>query len=236
MMNLFENRYIAHRGLHNSRLIPENSLLAFEKAVKKNYSIELDITISKDNQIVVFHDENLYRLCGFKENIEEMNYAFLKELKLYETNEKIPLFKEVLNLVDGKITLVIEIKKHKNIGLLENILIDLLKNYKGKYLICSFEKDILFWFKKNKPNLKKGLIFESNPKKFKKYNKTLFLYKYYKTKPDFISLDYKLLHSSIYDFCKKKALQISSWTIRDEENYEKIKTKVDAIIFENITL
>ena len=235
-MNLFENRCIAHRGLHNSRLIPENSLLAFEKAIEKNYSIEFDITISKDNQIVVFHDEDLYRLCGLKENIEEMNYSFLKELKLYETNEKIPLFKEVLDLVDGQITLMIEIKKHKNIGILENKLMDLLQNYKGKYLICSFEKDILFWFKKNKPNLKRGLIFESNPKKFEKYNKTLFLYKYYKTKPDFISLDYRLLDSSIYDFCKKKSLQISSWTIRDEENYEKIKAKVDAVIFENITL
>ena len=124
MMNLFENRYIAHRRLHDGVLIPENSLLAFEKAIEKNYSIEFDITISKDNQIVVFHDEDLYRLCGLKENIEEMNYSFLKELKLYETNEKIPLLKEVLDLVDGQITLMIEIKKHKNIGILENKLMD----------------------------------------------------------------------------------------------------------------
>ena len=80
------------------------------------------------------------------------------------------------------------------------------------------------------------MIFESNPKKFEKYNKTLFLYKYYKIKPDFISLDYKLLESSIYDFCKRKNLQIISWTIRDKKNYEKIKTKVDAVIFENIIL
>jgi hypothetical protein len=49
-------------------------------------------------------------------------------------------------------------KKHKNIGVLENKLVKFIKNYKGKYLICSFEKDILFWFKKNKPNLKRGLI------------------------------------------------------------------------------
>ncbi len=75
MMNLFENRYIAHRGLHDGRLIPENSLLAFEKALEKNYSIELDITISKDNEIVVFNDENLYKLWRIKENIEEINYT-----------------------------------------------------------------------------------------------------------------------------------------------------------------
>ena len=236
MMNLFENKYIAHRGLHFNKEIPENSLLAFKNAIEKNYSIELDITISKDNQIVVFHDENLHRLCGVKENIEEMNYSFLKELKLYETNEHIPLFTEVLDLVSGKITLIIEIKKHKNIGILENKLVNLLENYKGKYLICSFDKEILSWFKKYKPNFKRGLIFESNPKKYEKYNKTLFLYKYYKTKADFISLDYKLLDSSVYDFCVKNSLDLITWTIRNKENYEKIKTKVDAVIFENIIL
>jgi glycerophosphoryl diester phosphodiesterase len=235
-MSLFENNYIAHRGLHNGILIPENSLLAFEKAVKNNYSIELDITISQDNKIVVFHDEDLYRLCRVKKKIEDMNYSFLKEQKIYDSNEYIPLFKEVLDLVNGKITLVIEIKKHKNIGILENILLDLLKNYKGKYLICSFEKDILTWFKNNKPNLKRGLIYESKPKKFEKYTKTLFLYKYYKTKPDFISLDYKLLSSPIYEFCKKMNLPLITWTIRDKKNYDKAKTKVDAVIFENIIL
>jgi glycerophosphoryl diester phosphodiesterase len=236
MTNLFDNKYIAHRGLHDGRLIPENSLLAFEKALERNYSIEFDITISKDNQIVVFHDEDLYRLCGIKENIEDMKYSFLKELKLYESSEKIPLFKEVLDLVNGKIPLIIEIKNHKNIGILENKLMNLLQNYKGKYLICSFEKSILSWFKKNKPNLKRGLIFESSPKKFQKYNKTLFLYKYYKTKADFISLDYKLLNSTIYDFCKKNSLELITWTIKNKEDYKKVDLKVDAVIFENIIL
>jgi glycerophosphoryl diester phosphodiesterase len=236
MMNLFKNKYIAHRGLHKSRLVPENSFLAFEKALEKNYSIEFDITISKDNEIVVFHDEDLYRLCDLRENIEDMNYSFLKELKLYESGEKIPLLKEVLDLVNGKITLIIEIKRHKNIGVLENKLVGLLENYKGKYLICSFEKDILFWFKKNKASLKRGLIFESSSKRFKKYNKTLFMYKYFKIKPDFVSLDYRLLDSSIYDFCKKNSLQISSWTIRNKKDYMKVKEKVDGVIFEGFIL
>ena len=69
-----------------------------------------------------------------------------------------------------------------------------------------------------------------------KFQKALFFFIYYKTKPDFISLDYKLLDSTIYDFCKKNSLQISSWTIKNKENYEKIKEKVDAIIFEKFTL
>ena len=235
-MNLFKNRFIAHRGLHKSRIIPENSIQAFKNAMGKNYAIEFDINITIDNQIVIFHDDDLNRLCNKKERIEEVTYDFLKDLKLYESDEKIPLLKELLVEISGKILLVIEIKKHKNIGILENKLVDLLENYKGKYLICSFDKEILSWFKKYKPNFKRGLIFESNPKKFEKYNKTLFLYKYYKTKADFISLDYKLLDSSVYDFCVKNSLDLITWTIRNKENYDKIKIKVDAIIFENIIL
>ena len=150
-MNLFKNRFIAHRGLHKSRIIPENSIQAFKNAMGKNYAIEFDINITIDNQIVIFHDDDLNRLCNKKERIEEVTYDFLKDLNLYESNEKIPLLKELLDEVAGKIPLIIEIKKHKNIGLLENILLEMLKEYKGEYFICSFEKDILFWLEKNKP-------------------------------------------------------------------------------------
>lgn len=230
-----KTKFLAHRGLHLGVEIPENSLLAFKKAVEKNYGIELDITISKDNQIVVFHDDTLKRLCNVSGYIEEFDYSYLKSLNLYKTKEKIPLFREVLEIVDSKVELFIEIKKHKNIGVLENILSSLLENYRGEYSICSFEKDILTWFKKNKSVIKRGLIFESLNKKFQKYNKLIFLYKYFKTKPDFISLDYRLFNSDIYKFCKSKNLFISLWTIDSKEKYEKVNTEVNTLIFEKIT-
>lgn len=229
-------KLISHRGLHKGIEIPENSMLAFQKAVEKGYGIELDITISKDNQIVVFHDETLNRLCNINGNIEEFDYAYLKKLKLYETDEYIPLFDEVLALIDGKIPLIIEIKKHKNIGILEDILCDLLNNYKGEYFICSFEKDILFWLRNNKPKQIRGLIFASFPKKFKKYEKAIFLYKFFKSKADFISLDDKLIDSSIYDFCKKKELEVIIWTIKDKKRFKQIEKKVDGVIFEGFII
>lgn len=229
-------KLIAHRGLHKGVEIPENSLLAFKNTVEKNYGIELDITISKDNQIVVFHDETLNRLCNVNGNIQEFDYAFLRKLKLYETNEYIPLFSEVLKIVDSKVFLFIEIKKHKNIGFLEVKLCDLLSNYFGEYYICSFEKDILTWFRKNKSVIKRGLIFEPLNIKFQKYNKLIFLYKYFKTRPDFISLEYSLFNSDIHKFCKKKNLFVSVWTIDSKEKYQKVNSLVDALIFEEITL
>ena len=235
-MKLFKNRFIAHRGLHKNKIIPENSMLAFKAAIEKNYAIEFDINITKDNQIVVFHDDDLNRLCNKKENIEDVSYDFLKDLNLYESNEKIPLLKELLDQVAGKIPLIIEIKKHKNIGLLENILLEMLKEYKGEYFICSFEKDILLWLEKNKPKEIRGLIFESLPIKFKKYEKIAFLYKYFKSKADFISLEDKLIDSSIYDFCKKKELDIVVWTIKDKKSFQNIDKKVSAVIFENFII
>ena len=235
-MKLFKNRFIAHRGLHKNKIIPENSMLAFKAAIEKNYAIEFDINITKDNQIVVFHDDDLNRLCNKKKNIEDVSYDFLKDLNLYESNEKIPLLKELLDEVAGKIPLIIEIKKHKNIGLLENILLEMLKEYKGEYFICSFEKDILLWLEKNKPKEIRGLIFESLPIKFKKYEKTVFLYKYFKSKADFISLEDKLIDSSIYDFCKKKELDILVWTIKDKKSFQNIDKKVSAVIFENFII
>ena len=235
-MKLFKNRFIAHRGLHKNKMIPENSMLAFKAAIEKNYAIEFDINITKDNQIVVFHDDDLNRLCNKKENIEDVSYDFLKDLNLYESNEKIPLLKELLDEVAGKIPLIIEIKKHKNIGLLENILLEMLKEYKGEYFICSFEKDILLWLEKNKPKEIRGLIFESLPIKFKKYEKIAFLYKYFKSKADFISLEDKLIDSSIYDFCKKKELDILDWTIKDKKSFQNIDKKVSAVIFENFII
>ena len=235
-MKLFKNRFIAHRGLHKNKIIPENSMLAFKAAIEKNYAIEFDINITKDNQIVVFHDDDLNRLCNKKENIEDVSYDFLKDLNLYESNEKIPLLKELLDQVAGKIPLIIEIKKHKNIGLLENILLEMLKEYKGEYFICSFEKDILLWLEKNKPKEIRGLIFGSLPIKFKKYEKIAFLYKYFKSKADFISLEDKLIDSSIYDFCKKKELDILVWTIKDKKSFQNIDKKVSAVIFENFLI
>lgn len=235
-MSLIKNRLIAHRGLHKKREIPENSLAAFKEAVKNGYSMELDINITNDSKIVVFHDDDLNRLCGVDKKIEEVSYQFLKSLSLYETNERIALFEEVLKEIDGKTELIIEIKKHQNIGVLENLLIELLKNYKGDFLICSFEQNILNWFKINKPSLKRGLIFESLPLKFKKYEKFIFLYKYFKSKPDFISLDYKLLNSSVFNFCKVKKIPTIIWTINSKTDFEKYYDEVDAIIFENIVV
>ena len=96
------DKYIAHRGLHAKELwAPENSLEAFRRAVEKGIAIELDIHLTKDLQIVVFHDDNLKRLTGLDKNITEMTMSELKKLRLAGTSEKTPSLLEVLKLVNG---------------------------------------------------------------------------------------------------------------------------------------
>ena len=72
--------YIAHRGLHNE-IVPENSMLAFKKAIEKNIAIELDLQITKDNKVIVFHDRNLKRMTGIDKLVDECLYEELKDIK-----------------------------------------------------------------------------------------------------------------------------------------------------------
>lgn len=95
--------------------IIENSLEAFKLAIQKKYIIELDVHITKDNQIVVFHDESLHRITGLNKNISECTYDEIKDLKLRNTNSYIPKLEEVLMLVDGQVLLLIEIKNNKEV-------------------------------------------------------------------------------------------------------------------------
>jgi hypothetical protein len=91
----------AHRGLHGEG-VPENSLAAFELACKNGYGIELDVHVTADDKLVVFHDDTLKRMCGIDEKTENKTLPELQALALDGTEEHIPSFREVLDLVDGR--------------------------------------------------------------------------------------------------------------------------------------
>ena len=81
-----EGKYIAHRGLH-SETIPENSVESFRAAVKHNFPIEIDLHLTKDGKVVVFHDETLKRMCGEDVCIADLT---LRELKKYRLSPYFP--------------------------------------------------------------------------------------------------------------------------------------------------
>ncbi len=104
------NNKIAHRGIFDNITIPENALKAFRYAVIKGYAVELDVQLTKDDVIVVFHDELLQRMTGVFKQIDEVPFSELRKMHLLNTEEPVPTLKEVLNLIDGRVLTVIEIK------------------------------------------------------------------------------------------------------------------------------
>lgn len=103
--------HYAHRGLFdNNSDAPENSLAAFKKAVDAGYGIELDVQLSKDEKLVVFHDATLKRMCGIDGKVWDYTLEELQQMKLLNSNETIPTFEQFLEVVDGKVPFILEFK------------------------------------------------------------------------------------------------------------------------------
>ncbi len=148
---------VAHRGLHSTG-VPENSLAAFAAAADAGYAIELDIHLSSDGEIVVFHDDTTVRLTGADHKVTATSAAVLTALSLDGTPERIPLLREVLDLVAGRVPLLIEIKTGTPPALIGRPLLALLQGYAGAYAVQSFDPRIVFWLRRNAPGVTRGQI------------------------------------------------------------------------------
>lgn len=155
----FMGRNFAHRGLHTEdKSVPENSMEAFRQAKDAGYGIELDLQLSKDGELVVFHDDTLSRVCGADVRVDELDAAELKEHRLCGSDEHIPLFGEVLELVGGSVPLIVELKNGRRNRELCEKAHALLSGYKGDYCIESFNPFIVAWFRRNAAEVLRGQL------------------------------------------------------------------------------
>lgn len=149
----------AHRGLHSrDKRVPENSLPAFELAASAGYGIELDVQLSKDGQVVVFHDDTLDRVCGVHARVDEKTWDELRQLKLCGTQERIPLFTEVLKTIRGRGALIVELKNGRRNRELCEKTYALLSDYRGDVCIESFNPLIVMWFRFHARDLVRGQL------------------------------------------------------------------------------
>ena len=228
---------IAHRGLH-TKDIPENSLSAFENALKNNYAIELDVQFTKDKEVVVFHDENLKRMTNDTRNIEDVNYDELKNLRLGNTNEIIPTLEEVLELVDSKVAILIEIKDCKDYIELSEKTYEILKGYEGNYAIQSFNPFILEWYKNNASEVIRGQLsgtFTEGSESLNSFEKFVLknMFLNFKSKPNYIGYELEGIPKSKLESLRKKGVPIIVWTVKNKEDMEKAYKYSDNITFEN---
>ena len=149
----------AHRGLFTAdQSIPENSLPAFRRAVENGYGIELDIQLTADHQIVVFHDATLKRVCGIDRPLYEFTFQQLQEIPLANSDERIPLFSDVLALVNGRTPLIVEIKHESGPSAVAAAALNMLRAYQGPYCVESFHPMAVRYFRRHAPEVVRGQL------------------------------------------------------------------------------
>lgn len=154
---------IAHRGYYDNEAgIPENSFPAFERAIANGYAIELDVQITADGTPVVFHDQDTERMCGKPGKVYELTNAELKQLRLLETDEWIPTLAQTLELIGGRVPLLVEIKglEGDSPQLIARAAALLLDSYEGDFAVQSFNPFALQWFKDNRPDIARGQLLQ----------------------------------------------------------------------------
>jgi len=225
--------YFAHRGLHN-KVYPENTLGAFKNAVKNEFDIELDVRLSKDKQIIVFHDGNLIRLCGVDANVDELDFDELSKYQISKTNERIPLLHEVLETLPEETTYLIELKPVSNPKEFVTIFINLMKNYDITYAVHSFDPRIINQFKKQDDSIIRGQIagtFRGQSNFGKLFVKNL--HTNLITKPDFTNYRFEDLPSKKLDRLHKKGHMIISYVAKNQKNLNFVRNRYDNAVFED---
>ncbi len=229
----------AHRGLHDRKKgIPENSLAAFRKAVERGCGIELDVHLTRDRRLVVFHDDTFERMCGRSGIVEQTDYEALRSYRLDGTGERIPLLEEALRCIGGRVPLLIEVKLPNTDTEICRRLDTVLRSYRGEYMIQSFNSLVLRWLKKHRGDIPRGQLSANLTRSDRTPHYLLrFCVKYLLSnclcRPDFIS--YKWTDRKNPGFFINRILfraPSAVWTLHGERAIREAGRKFDMYIFE----
>ena len=228
----------AHRGLHDETRA-ENSMSAFRAAVDAGFGIELDVRLSSDGELVVFHDDTLERVVGKEGRVDAFTADELSKMSLSGTDDGVPRFSEVLSLVDGRVPLLVEIKGDPGNTKVSTRTAEMLKEYNGDFLVESFNPLSLRNVKKTLHNTPCGVL-SHKYYEYEKYRKPLYfllqiLLLNCLCRPAFIAYDHRHYKcSSLRTLRTLFGVTTFAWTIRsEEEETEAYKHGFDGVIFEN---
>ena len=229
----------AHRGLHGNG-IPENSMAAFRAALEKGYGIELDIHLMADGELAVIHDTSLKRTAGVDVKITDLTTADLENYRLEGTEEKIPLFSQVLELYAGKAPLIIELKADGNHRALVEAACRAMEGYTGAYCMESFDPRCILELKKNHPQVIRGQLSENFLRSDVKLNPALkFAMTHnllnFATKPDFVAYDFGTRRTTPSNFICRRIwdMQGATWTLRYTDYHDQALKDDRLPIFEH---
>ncbi len=232
----------AHRGLHNlEQGVAENSLEAFRLAVASGYGSELDVHLLADGGLGVMHDSELMRTTGCEGKIEDLTMEQLRQYHLQGTEQTIPTLQEVLETVNGKAPLIIELKTDENAEKLCDTVCNLLDSYRGSYCLESFDPRCTIWLRKHRPDLIRGQLAENALRE--KDSKVPWVFRFvmafqlsnFLGRPDFIAYDFHARKNLSNFLCRTFwGIQGVLWTIRTQEEFDAAVSEGWLPIFENI--
>lgn len=165
----FTARPVAHRGLHGQGRV-ENSIAAIEAAIERNFPIELDVQLTSDDEAVVFHDYDLRRLTPEMGAVRQRSSAQLQAMPYMAGPGSIPLLSQVIELVGGRVPLLIEIKDQdgalgSDVGRLEAAVCRAITGYEGDLAVMSFNPNSMREMKRLCPDVPRGLVTDTFDKK-----------------------------------------------------------------------
>jgi glycerophosphoryl diester phosphodiesterase len=224
-----KERPIAHRGFHDmNKSVWENTLSAFSRAVEAGFAIECDLQYAADGVPVVFHDDDLQRLCNMPGDVRAKSSAELALMTIGGTKDRVPRLKDMLNLVKGKVPLVIELKGRRgdDEGFVESVL-EALEGYEGKVALMSFDVWLLKELKEAGAPYPVGLTAHGD--KSEDWDRQT---GEMKIGLDFTSYHYAHLPNPFTDGVRAKGLPVITWTVRDKEAVERTFAHADQMTFE----
>jgi glycerophosphoryl diester phosphodiesterase len=238
-------RPIAHRGLHDAaKGIIENSASAVAAAMGKGYAIEVDLQCAANAVPVVFHDDTLDRLTAETGPVSALSAEALCAIPLRGTRDRILSLPALLDIVGGRVPLILEVKSTwTREGKYEANIALLLASYPGPVAVMSFDPYSVAAFKEIEPSLPRGLISERFADRRYWRNLTLaerFAMRNLLTsviaRPNFIAYDIKALPALAPLIAQHLfGLPLLTWTVRSKEERERALRYADAMIFEGIT-
>ena len=220
-MREYQGLKYAHRGLHNEERA-ENSLSAFRAAADAGFAIELDVRLSSDGELVVFHDDTLDRMTCESGRVDSKTADELSKIRLGGTNDTIPTFREVLELIDGRVPLLIELKEDAGkYGVTEKT-VEILRDYKGRYIIESFNPLALSRVKKLMPEALRGFLSQNflRDKKYRAFTYFLLqnLILNVICRPDFIAFNHADYKMKAFRLAKRIfGVPTLAWTVKSED-------------------
>lgn len=241
LSSVFLKQPIAHRGLHGHK-IDENSRAAVRQAIFNGFGVELDVQGISDGSPLVFHDAFLDRLTNEKGELKYISHRESTQINLIN-GEILPELGEMLSLINGKVPILLEVKDQNGIldppnsNFLEKI-VQLINNYQGPLALMSFNPYTVKALQKLAPKIPRGLVTDDfytpewdfvNPEKKKILTEMKFLSK---LRLNFLSHNFKKIHSPQINIARSEGLPLLCWTVRSKLEEREARETFDNITFE----